>query len=163
MVQVAGASPPQLSACTANEVKVDVSTSDLSNGQVLQTFRLTNIGSVTCGMEGYPGLTFFTNTKLDTYVSVHHHASVYSSIPPRLLAIGPGSVVAFGLTYQTDSFVKSSDERDCDVTNLLLQLPSSPSSTGDFSLHESFNACHSGNVVDVTAVENRSTPRLSAQ
>jgi hypothetical protein len=162
IIPSAGASPPALQACTANNVAVVVRTSHDDSQWVSQTFQLTNIGSTTCGMEGYPGLKFFTATKLDTYVNIRHHASVYSLIAPKLLAIGPQSVVSFGLSYRIDASVKRSAERDCDVTSLLLQLPLAPSATGDFSLHDKFNACESGNVVAVTAVENRSTPRLAS-
>jgi len=111
-------------------------------------------------MKGYPELTFFGPHRLDTYVMVRDNSAGFSPVPPRLIPLVPGSTVSFGLSYRTNASVKRVDQWDCNVTNLLLQLPFAPTATGDFSLGDRFNACHAGNVASVTVVENRATPKL---
>jgi hypothetical protein len=156
------ASPPALQACTANHVKVSSHELGHVGGQSLEAFVLKNTGSSTCGLQGYPTLTFFTSSRLDARVKVLHRTSVYASIAPKLLTIGPDEVVSFGLSYNdtTSSTVDSSS--NCLVESILIQLPLAPTSSGDFAYHQLFNACHAGNVVAVTPVEGRSLPQRTA-
>lgn len=156
------ASPPALQACAASQVKVSESTLGQVGNYAVQVFTIRNVGRSTCGMQGYPNLTFFTSNRLDQRVRVVHDASLYADAPARLLAIGPGSEVSFGLAYR-ESTVSSKDElSSCLVQSVLIQIPLASAASGDFAYHDSFNVCQSGDVVAVSPVEGRSRPKLAS-
>gem|GEM_PF-1985101 len=155
----AGASPPALQACTANHVKVSTSFLGEHRGHALEAFKLENTGSTTCGLQGYPQLTFFTASKLDSRIEVKHDAAGYAAVTPRLLAIGPRDVVSFGLSYRNTIMTSPVDSKSCQVQSILIELPLAPTSSGDFAYHQSFNACEAGNVVAITPVEARTLPK----
>lgn len=157
----AGASPPALQACTANNVKISTVFLGEANGRELEAFRLRNTGSSTCGLQGYPELTFFTASRLDSRIEVVHDASGYATVTPRLLAIGPQDVVSFGLSYRNTIMTSPSFAKGCQVESILIELPLAPTSSGDFAYHQSFNACEAGNVVAITPVEARTLPKRS--
>ncbi len=119
----ASASPPALQACTANDVSVNVVQLGTVNGQRLEAFELTNIGSSTCGMEGYPSLKFFTSSRLDARVNVRDHSSAFAPVTPKLLAIGPQEVVSFGLSYKRPNALPTSDSKQCNIESILIQFP----------------------------------------
>jgi hypothetical protein len=147
----AGASPPALQACTANNVKISTVFLGEANGHELEAFKLRNTGSSTCGLQGYPELTFFTASRLDSRIEVVHDASGYADVTPRLLAIG--------LSYRNTIMTSPSFAKDCQVESILIDLPLAPTSSGDFAYHQSFNACEAGNVVAITPVEARTLPK----
>jgi hypothetical protein len=157
----ASASPPALQACTANNVKVTAERLGDVRGQRLEAFKLRNTGSSTCGMYGYPDLTFFTASRLDALVKVVHTTSVYASVVPKLLTIGPNEVVSFGLSYRGATTSTTTSPKKCLVESILIQIPLAPTSSGDFAYHQSFNACRAHDVVAVTPVEGRTLPRRS--
>ena len=159
--QSASASPPSLQACTVNNVKVTAVRLGEARGQQREVFKLKNTGVSSCGMYGYPDLTFFTASRLDARVKVVHQASVYASVTPKLVEIGSQKVASFGLSYRSTSVV-TAPSKNCLVESILIQLPLAPISSRDFAYHERFNACHADNVVAVTPVEGRTLPRLSA-
>ncbi len=162
MSEPAGASPPALQACTANNVKVSTVFLGEARGHELEAFKLKNTGTSTCGLEGYPQLTFFTASRLDSRIEVVHDAAGYAKVTPRLLAIGPDVVVSFGLSYRNTIMTSPSLSKNCQVQSILIELPLAPTSSGDFAYHQSFNACEAGNVVAITPVEALSLPRRSA-
>lgn len=157
----ASASPPTLQPCTATNVKVRTSSLGLSRGQNLEAFTLTNIGSSTCGLDGYPTLTFFTASKLDSRVQVRHQSAVYADVAAKLISVGPGQVVSFGFSYHVENPAPIATTQGCVVQSILIQLPSASSADGSFAYHTVFDACEAGNVVAVTPVEARALPRLT--
>lgn len=159
--QPAGASPPSLQACTANNVKVSAEQLGNVGGQRLEAFMFKNIGTTTCGMYGYPVLTFFTASRLDPRIKVTHDTSAYRSITPKLLTIAPNDVVSFGLSFDGVGPTSAPASKPCLVESILIQIPLAPVSSGDFAYHESFNACGANNVVSVTPMEGRSRPLRS--
>jgi hypothetical protein len=157
--EVASASPPSLQACTATHIKVSAKWLGDVGGQKLEAFTLTNTGAAECGMYGYPGLTFFTATRLDTHVRVVHATSIYASVTPKLLAIGSHEKASFGLSYRGASSTSASSSKGCLVQSILIQIPLAPPSSGAFAFHDRFNACHAGDVVAETPVEGRALPQ----
>ncbi len=157
--QHANASPPALQACTANNVRVSATQLGEVRGRALEAIQLKNVGSTTCGMDGYPNLTFFTSSRLDSRVKVLHDATGYASVAPKLIAIGPDVVVSFGLSYRDDSTTTVPPTKGCLVESILIQIPLAPTSSGDFAYHENLNACQAGNVVSVTPMEARALPK----
>jgi hypothetical protein len=158
----ASASPPALQACTANNVEVNAQQLADVHGQSLEAFTLKNTGSSTCGLEGYPDLTFFTSTRLDAHVRVVHRSSVYEPVTPKLLVVVPNGVVSFGLSYHGATPTTTAVAKSCIVESIIIQLPLAPPSSGDFAYHEMFNACQGGNAVAVTPVEGRAVPQRRA-
>jgi len=158
--QPAGASPPSLQACTANNVKVTAKQLGEIRGQRLEAFQFKNAGASTCGMYGYPTLRFFTASRLDARIKVVHDTSAYRSVTPKLLTIGPNDVVSFGMSFHGVPTLATASKK-CLVQSILIQIPLAPVSSGDFAYHESFNACGANNVVAVTPVEGRTNPLLS--
>jgi hypothetical protein len=133
-----------------------------ARGQVREVFKLKNTGASTCGMDGYPSLTFFTESSLDAHVKIVHHSSAFASVVPKLLAIGPNQIVSFGLSYHNPAPATVASPEGCLVESVLIQLPLAPTATGDFAYHEKFDACRAGNVVAVTPVEGRTLPQRRA-
>ncbi len=161
IVQRASASPPALPPCAASGFRVVITDLGSHRGQALQSFELKNVGSYTCGMDGFPNLSFYTKTSLDTSLRIVHRANVYATLAPKLIPVGPGEVVSFGVSYRTTASDRDQGLFNCDVESILLQLPLAPSSIGDFALRDEFNACRAGQVIAVTPVEARSQPLLS--
>jgi hypothetical protein len=162
LASVADASPPALQACTASNVKIVEVPLGQRDGQVLQAFELRNVGPSTCGMEGYPSLTFFTANRLDVHVIVVHDATLYAHAPAKLLSIGPGSEVSFGLAYRDDVAAPNDEPTSCLVQSVLIQLPLAPTATGEFAYHDSFDVCRSANTVAVSPVEDHARPKVAS-
>ena len=159
---VSDASPPALQACTASEVTVVEFALDHVGSHVLQDFTIRNVGSSTCGMDGFPGLTFFTASRLDDRVKVLQDASLYAAVPAKLLSIGPGGEASFGLAYRDDVASPNDDAAACLVQSVLIQLPLASVATGEFAFHDTFNICRSGNTVAISPVEDRSRPKIAS-
>jgi hypothetical protein len=162
IASTSSASPPALQACEVSDVKIMEVSLGQTGTHVLQAFEMRNVGNSTCGMDGYPILTFFTSDRLDAHVKVVHDATLYANVSAKLLTIGPGSVVSFGLAYRDDVTARSDEAKSCLVQSILIQIPLASAATGEFAYHDPFDACRSGNTVAVSPVENSSRPKFAS-
>jgi len=155
----AQASPPALQPCTAAQLKVVINTIDTPVA-VHQNFVITNRGESTCGVEGYPTMSFFTASTQDTRVIPVHTSSYFAEPRIKLIPLAPAAVASFGLGYRTSQPAGRDLATNCDVSTLAFAIPPGSDNADEFAIADAFDACRAGNRVALTPLEAGSAPQL---
>lgn len=91
--------PVSISTCQPSQLRIGVSGSGGAAGTIELTFSLTNITSVSCTMQGYPGLLLYASGVALPTTVVRGGSLSFENIAVTAVSLSPGESAYFNLGY----------------------------------------------------------------
>ena len=155
-------------ACSSRVLSLRPGFSQVGAGNVGTPIVITNRGSATCTLVGYPIVVAHTEAVSPHPVTFVHRprSEVYVAVPVRIVVLAPRHTASFGISYVDGRDQKYGQGRDCLMGSITVRLPrvaparkiTVPFRKGSDGFGGPINSCFTGFQFGLTPIVKGSTP-----